>query len=184
MHVGWFFVPWPAARSWLSCLSGQIDLAAPLDPTLYASDASEAKGFGLTLPGPSGARLPKRQVTTGCSQMRKPLWQSLTPEHFALRAVQPPSCASPQRPLAYVFDFIEVYSGSARVAAALGRKGFGIGASIDVAESPAFNMEWLRTLEWLIHLLQRKRLRSFLVAPPPCATYSPAGHPACRSSEL
>ena len=46
--------------------------------------------------------------------------------------------------------------------------------------SPAFNMEWLRTLEWLLYLLQNRRLRSFLVAPP-CTTYSPAAHPACRS---
>ena len=97
-----------------------------------------------------------------------------------MRAVLPPPDCSPQRPLAYVYDFIEVYSGSGRVGKAVGGKGWSVGPAIDIAESPAFDMEWLRTIEWLLFLLQRRRLRSFLVAPP-CATFSPAAHPACRS---
>ena len=187
-------LPRPAAQELvlLSVLAplAQMDLAAPIDPTLYASDASESKGGFV-----------KAHVGT---EITRPLWRTASkkggysrllakeeailakfddPEPFDLRAVRAPPEVAPQRPLAYVYDFIEVYSGSGRVASALGRRGFGIGPSIDIGESPFFNMEWLRTIEWLIHLLQHRRLRSFLVAPP-CTTFSPAAHPACRSYDL
>ena len=102
------------------------------------------------------------------------------PEVYVLRAMLPPPKASPQRALAFVFDFVEVYSGSGRVAGSMRSRGWGVGPSIDIGVSPAFNMEWIRTFEWILHLLQRRRLRGFLVAPP-CTTFSPAAHPACRS---
>ena len=136
-------LPRPAAQelALLGVLSplAQCDLAAPMDPVLYASDASEDKG--------------------GFVKASAPL------------------------PLAYVFDFVEIYSGSGRVSKAMRSRGWGVGPSIDIGESPAFNMEWLKTLEWVLHLLQNGRLRSFLVAPP-CTTFSPAAHPACRSYAL
>ena len=154
-----------------------------MDSTLYASDASEAKGgyvkadIGCELTRPLWRTAPRRAIAACLPAI---LAKFEDPEVFALRTVRPPDVPGPERPLAYVFDFVEVYSGSGRVARALGLKGFGIGPSIDVGESPFFNMEWLRTLEWIMFLLQRRRLRSLLVAPP-CTTFSPAAHPACRS---
>ena len=184
-------LPRPAAQelALLAVLSplAQSDLASSIDPVLYASDASETKGGYV-------------KATVG-SRFTRPLWRTASkkggysrllskeeailakfddPEVFDMRAVLPPPDCSPQRPLAYVYDFIEVYSGSGRVGKAVGGKGWSVGPAIDIAESPAFDMEWLRTIEWLLFLLQRRRLRSFLVAPP-CTTFSPAAHPACRS---
>ena len=51
---------------------------------------------------------------------------------------------------------------------------------LDISHSPHFNLCWLRTLEWLLFLLENFRLRSFAVEPP-CATFSPAAFPALRS---
>ena len=161
-----------------------------MDPVLYASDASEDKGGFV-------------KASMGC-HLTRPLWRAASkkggysrllakeeailakfddPEAFFLRAVKPPPVASPPRPPAYVFDFVKIYSGSRRVSKAMRSRGWGVGPSVDIGESPAFSMEWLRTLEWVLHLLQNRRLRSFLVAPP-CSTFSPAAHPACRSYAL
>ena len=57
-----------------------------------------------------------------------------------------------------------------------------VGPVIDLSDSPAFNLEWLRTLEWSIFLIQHGRLRSFIVEPP-CATFSSTTYPALRSYE-
>ena len=175
-------LPRPAAQE-LTLLS----VLAPLAQIDLSADASEAKGgfvkahVGVDVTRPLWRTASKKGGYSRLLAKEEAILAKFgDSEPFSLRAVQPPSGVSPQRPLAYVFDFLEVYSGSGRVAAALSKKGFSIGPSMDIAESPAFNMQWLRTLEWLIHLLQRRRLRSFLVAPP-CATFSPAAHPACRS---
>ena len=177
-------LPRPAAQelALLAVLSPltQRDLAAPMDPTLYASDASEAKGGFVKAVVGSDVTRPLWRTASKKAGYEAILAKFEDPEVYDLRAVRPPPGPSPERPLAYVFDFVEVYSGSGRVARAMSRLGFGVGPAVDIGESPAFNMEWLRTLEWILHLLQNRRLRSFLVAPP-CTTFSSAAHPACRS---
>ena len=79
-------LPWPAAQelSLLAVLSplAQCDLAAPMDPVLYASDASEDKrGFvkasvGCHLTHPFGALPPRKVATAACLPRRRPSLQS------------------------------------------------------------------------------------------------------------
>ena len=40
------------------------------------------------------------------------------------------------------------------------------GPVIDLSDSPAFNQEWIRVIECLIHWLQPRKLKGFMVEPP------------------
>ena len=60
------------------------------------------------------------------------------------------------------------------------RLGVCCGPIIDVSLSPQYNLCRRRVVEWIVFLLEDDRLQSFLVAPP-CTTFSPTAHPACRS---
>ena len=43
-----------------------------------------------------------------------------------------------------------------------------------------YDMKSLEMLQWIIYMLKEGHLRSVFVEPP-CTTFSPAAHPACRS---
>ena len=80
------------------------------------------------------------------------------------------------------FQFIEVCGGSGVVTKALLKMSVNCGPIIDLSFSQQFDLTNGRVVEWLIFLLENDRLQSFLVSPP-CTTFSPAAHPACRSYE-
>ena len=75
------------------------------------------------------------------------------------------------RPLAFHYDFIEIFAGASVVTAAGASLGFCVGPPIDLSSSPEFNMEWVHVISWLSFLISSGRVLSFMVSPP-CTTFS------------
>ena len=87
---------------------------------------------------------------------------------------------SPEKPLLLYFDFVEICGGAGKVSDAMAKKGWTVAPVLDLSDSRHYDLGSLRFLEWIMHMLEEDRFRSFLVEPP-CATFSPAAHPAVRS---
>ena len=88
--------------------------------------------------------------------------------------------ASPEKPPAFEFDFLEVCGGAGVVGVEMSRMGFVVGPNLDISYSPHYNIKELRLLEWILFMLEEGRLGSCMLEPV-CTTFSPAAHPACRS---
>ena len=82
-------------------------------------------------------------------------------------------------PLLY-YDFVEVCGGSGVLSRAALSLGLVVAPVLDLTYSPHYDFGDLRVLEWLLHMLDEKRILSFFVEPP-CTTFSPAAFPAVRS---
>ena len=82
-------------------------------------------------------------------------------------------------PLLY-FDFVEFCGGSGRVTACCRGLGLSVAPPLDLSNSQHYDMTDMRFLEWALFMIQEKRFRSFMLAPP-CTTCSPAAWPAVRS---
>ena len=88
-----------------------------------------------------------------------------------------------KRPLAFKFDFIEVFSGASCITEFVEKLGFSVGPPIDISFSPEFNLEFSHVMAWLSHLVVSGSLLGFFVSPP-CTTYSVMRRPPLRSREL
>ena len=82
-------------------------------------------------------------------------------------------------PLLY-YDFVEVCGGSGVLSRAALSLGLVVAPVLDLTYSPHYDFGDLRVLEWLLHMLDEKRILSFFVEPP-CTTFSPAAYPSVRS---
>jgi hypothetical protein len=82
-------------------------------------------------------------------------------------------------PLLY-FDFVELCGGVGAVTKAAHSLGLAVALPLDLSASRHYNLADLRLLEWVIHMIDEKRFRAFLLEPP-CTTFSPAAHPCLRS---
>jgi len=89
----------------------------------------------------------------------------------------------PARPLAQRFDFLEVCGGSGVISDEVAKYGLVVGPIIDLSYSSQYDLVNLRVVEWLLFMIQNRRVRS-LALEPPCTTFSPAAHPACRSYNM
>ena len=85
----------------------------------------------------------------------------------------------PERPPACHFDFIEVRCGGPWLTGIL-EPSCVTGPVVDYTASPFFNLADDRCLEWILFMLQRRRLRSLLVMPP-VGSFSPKFRPPLRS---
>ena len=86
---------------------------------------------------------------------------------------------SVRKPLAYDFEFIEIFAGSAKITMFISQLGFRCGPPIELSASPELNMKFVRLVEWLTHLILHRGLFGFAVEPP-CTTYSIMRRPALR----
>ena len=84
-----------------------------------------------------------------------------------------------KQPLCY-FDFVEICGGAGKVTKAASDLGLSVAPVLDLSFSPHYDLCNPRFFEWLVYMLEEGRFRSFLIAPP-CASFSPAAHPAVRS---
>ena len=85
-----------------------------------------------------------------------------------------------RRPLAFRFDFIEVFSGASQVTKFVAELGFSVGPCIDLSESEEYNMAYLHVASWLCHLCSEGHLKGFMLEPP-CTTFSIVRRPQLRS---
>ena len=106
--------------------------------------------------------------------MKKQLdWGQLQVDHTA-------TSPGPERPLAQYYDLIEVCGGSSVLSDEMNRRGFVVGPIIDLTYSEQCNLVNLQVLEWLIFLVQNRRVKA-LALERPCTTFSPAAFPSVRS---
>ena len=170
------------------------DISAEADRSIFATDASLAKGA-----------IVERAVSTEESQA---LWlggdkkggysKLLNPFRAALRQVGRDEDSSEtesekevveedmgplrKQPL-LKYDFVEVCGGVGRVSEAMSECGFVVAPVIDLSYSSSYNLEDGMLLGWMFHMLREGRLGSAFFQPP-CTSFSPAAHPACRSYEV
>ena len=166
------------------CVFAVFDLAAEYDPKLYCTDASSTKGAIVsTLPG-------RRIVEVMWKSMRSKgaYTRLLSPSECVLRnlgELDPPAeaaASSVDRPLAYHYDFIEVYAGACLITNCLAERGYVCGPPIELSNSPEYDVSTVWIIEWLTYLVSRsqKRLKAFFLCPP-CTTFSIMRRPALRS---
>lgn len=173
------------------------NVQAPFHDFLYASDASNEKGAYCEAAISQNVAHPlwlsgdfkgghvfldswQKQVLSSCDDWEDTEFLEDTADQF--EDSQLPA-ASPHRPLAQRFDFIEVCGGSGVVSEQMAELGFVVGPIIDLTYSGHYNLVDMRAVEWLIFLVQNRRLRS-LALEPPCTTFSPAAYPPCRSYKV
>ena len=159
------------------------DVSAPFEDTLYASDASDERGAIVAADvGAEVVRLLGKVCKTKGSYTRlQPRWSRLM-QKLDLVEDEREEEGFPggvDRPLAFSFEFIEIFAGSARVTKALLSLGVSCGPPIDLSLSEEYNLKQVFVLEWLYHLLERGSLRAFMVEPP-CTTFSIMRRPALR----
>ena len=88
--------------------------------------------------------------------------------------------ASPSKPIAMRYHFVEVCGGAGKIAKYAAEEGLTVGPVIDIDRSPAFDLSLLRIFTWICFMLEQGRLDGFFLAPP-CTTFSAASHPCLRS---
>ena len=83
-----------------------------------------------------------------------------------------PACAAgPERPLAFFYDFLEVFAGCAALSAAAVAEGLSVGPPIEISASRWMDVLDTRVLEWLVWMVTTRRVRAISLAPP-CTTFS------------
>ena len=205
---------WPLKRSAASelalvaALSPVLvsDLASPVVPRLFATDASLKKG-GITVADVPedvatllwrdsdrrGANVPLQSRATALVKEYDPSFEEGVNDFGSFIGDKEvgedyegeDGIGSPEvhRPIGLNYDFVEICGGSGVVTKALCKLGVRCGPILDITHSRHYNLTDLRVIQWVIFLMEDGRLRSFLVAPP-CTTFSAAAHPSLRSYRI
>ena len=84
------------------------------------------------------------------------------------------------RPLAFSFDFIEIFAGSSRISKSLQELGVVVGPPLGISFSEEYDLTKLHVLSWIYHLIESGRLCGIALEPP-CTTFSIMRRPALRS---
>ena len=163
-----------------------FDLCAQYDHKIYCTDASKSKGAIVSAEvGPKLCEMMWKGLKSKGAYTRL-----LTPAESILNAVgdldptfEEFTDDGPSRPLAFHFDFIEIYAGASLLSEHLSSWGFVCGPPIEISASREFDMSEVRVIEWLSFLVSEKRLLSFFLCPP-CTTFSIMRRPALRSQTV
>ena len=158
---------------------------ADYEETLYATDASMTKGA-----------IVKTEVS---KEISAALWQggdrqghyTMLDNNFAGilshlgeeredEAEVEVGTLNPEKERPFVFDFVEVFGGVGAVSQSMVALGMVVAPVLDITWSKKYNISSVRLLEWFLFMLDQRRFRSALLAPP-CTSFSPAAHPAVRS---
>ena len=160
------------------------NIAAPYDQSVYCTDASE-QGGGICeaeVGGLVSEVLFKSCRTKGAyTKLLSPL-DRVMHKLNALEEFDTPVLANqkPGRPLAFVFEFIEVFSGASRVTEFVASFGIVCGPPLDISFSEEYDLRLVHVVAWLTHLIQVGTLKGMLLEPP-CTTFSIMRRPALRS---
>ena len=73
---------------------------------------------------------------------------------------------SVKKPLAFVFDFLELFSARAEVTAEMSARGWSVGPPIHKGLSPAYDAKNLRLIEWVFFLIENDRVRAMFLSLP------------------
>ena len=160
----------------------QSDLAAPMCPKMFATDASQNRG--AIVQADASGYVPEL-LHRACKT--KGSYTKLAPrESLLLREVDDdewdndvPSSTIIHRPIAFKFQFLEVFAGSSKVSDWVAKNGFVVGPPLDLSWSVEYNLRWPHVMAWISFMICEGRLTSVLLEPP-CTTFSIMRRPALR----
>ena len=158
------------------------DISVPFDDKLFATDASDDRGAICSVAArPEVTKILSRACKTkGAYTRLQSSWARLMQKlGLSDEQVEEGISVEVDRPLAFTFEFIEIFAGAARVTRCLEALGIVCGPPIDLSKSEEYNMKEVFMLEWLFHLIERGSLRAFMLEPP-CTTFSIMRRPALR----
>ena len=162
------------------------EISAAYHPDIYCSDASDAKGAFCK------ARVPEEIVRiVWKSERSKGAYTRLLSQAEVLLkrmdeldlVADDKPIASPHKPIAFHFDFVEIFAGASLITTYMSKMGFVCGPPIELSASSQYNLEWNHVVAWITFLLGEKRLLAFFLCPP-CTTFSIMRRPALRSTEV
>ena len=170
------------------------DLGAPFMDEVFSTDASDSMGAitSTAVPKQVVQRLSRSARTKGAYAGLKTPFELVMGrlglqeevDHQEVCSSGDAVCGlSVSRPLAFRYDFIEVYAGSYRVSQAMSALGFVVGPPIDIAFSEELDLVLTRVVSWLSFLLTSGNLGSIMVEPV-CATFSRIRPPPLRSADI
>ena len=164
------------------------EISADYDDHIYATDASSKMGAVCAAP-----------VTREVSEV---LWRTCKSKGAYTRLLSRPEALLRrmeiyeekgdletdggevvQRPLAFTFDFIEIFAGSAKITAFVSALGVSTGPPIDLSYSSEYDVSRIWVLNWLSHLVKERMIKCFAVEPP-CTTFSIMRRPRLRSGSF
>ncbi len=160
----------------------QTNLAADFEEKIFCSDASLDRGAVLEAPlDEKRCRVLHRALRSkGAYTKLSCASDRLLSEDAEFEERNRPKVS---RPLAFRYDFIEVYSGASLVSHYVGSFGHVVGPPLDLSVSEEYNVSYLHVVSWLVHMLQQGWLLSFMVEPP-CTTFTIMRRPPLRSKRL
>ena len=85
-----------------------------------------------------------------------------------------------EKPPLFRFDFVELCGGGGALSQAMVNLGCVVAPVLDLTDSKKYDLCDLQLLSWILHTLDENLFES-IFCEPPCTTFSPAAHPACRS---
>ena len=164
------------------------ELSAPFDEWIYATDASSHKGAVCKAKASSlfSEVLYKHCKSKGAYTRLLSQHESLMRRLEIFEEKEERGSGfeeAPQRPLAFSFDFLEIFAGSAKVTSFVHQRGMSVGQPIDLSYSKEFNVHHEWVMRWLSHLVSNRLIKCFAVEPP-CTTFSIMRRPRLRSKEV
>ena len=173
-----------ALVSVLGCLA-VTDLGAKFCDRIFATDASIAKGGIVSSPCS-----PELQTVVARSCKTKGAYSRLlTPHECLLQRLDlleegdsqdlPNGGPSIERPIAFRYDFLEVYAGAATVSSVLVNEGYVVCPPVDITFSRELDCRSHHVVAWITWMIQEGRLLS-VMCEPPCTTFSVMRRPALR----
>ncbi len=165
----------------LVCLAVS-DLRSPMCEKIFATDASLAKGAicSTTVPKAFAQFLWRVSRSKGAYHRLLTPIQEVSRRLGLLEEIGEIEVPSVSRPIAFCYDFIEIFSGASTVSCALGKLGFVVGPPVDLSINEEFNMEWVHVVSWITFMIASGRLCS-VMCEPPCTSFSLMRRPALRS---
>ena len=162
------------------------NVAATYDDKIYATDASLSKGAVVSSKQSSSVveALWLGGDKRGCYTKLDDGFRAMLKTHgFGSEDVEeavPEELTIPKRGLDFSFDFVEICGGAASVSKSMAALGLTVCPSIELSDSPCYDVRNVRLVQWVVHMLQTGRIGSVMLEPV-CTTFSPAAHPAVRS---
>ena len=197
-------LPRPAADELALCAAlaplAVADLAAPWDPTVYATDSSDSRAAIVKAPlstdtaallwhasdrkGASTRLLSRAQA---CLKKADLYFEELPEddawgEGFPLDRARLPDSFSPPcpRPVGFRFHFLQIGSVSTYVLDRLAAEGWCVGPCLHTASSAHYDLCCEEFFLWVLHLLEAGKVDSMLVSLP-SSTFSAAAQPPFRT---
>ena len=161
------------------------DLSADFHPEVFATDSSKDKGAVVSsFVGKEVAEILFKSCKTkgAYTKLDLPQDEALRWAHLSEPAGDSLPLPSVDRPIAFRFDFVEIFAGSGKVTRFASQLGLVVCPPIDLSASKEYNLEWSHVMRWLSHLIVQQYICAFMIEPP-CTTFSIMRRPALRTFE-